>query len=577
MPSTRPDAGLQAATAPAQNQLSATLHAHADRHPSPAAVRSRRRRLDRPARPGRQRGRRPRRPAERPRPRASVRLGRAVPLGHRRGHEDDAIDPRRLLVNADTPYSFLTGEPGDRGGAAGDRSGVPVLLRQAQLEGARAGLRRPCRSGSGRRRCNAFTESTSTMRWLLPRPPVVAGAAGPPAGAHVARVLMSSATDLAIAVVTFDEPAYTIDISVFWTPAHVADLGSALVVEAVRGLKVVDRQVFPLSRTQPVRPDPLPRRPRAHVGDAALPAPGERCGHDPAVAGGAGDPQPALPHRPRGARPDRRPGPVPVPGRSRPAAASSPGCPTTTTSSPDGAHDGRLPGQRAGGRGGSARRIPHTRPAGPERGRVRPGTELEPYVESVYPGATGLLYRREPVVAGVRRAVQHRCCRSTGRRRPNDPAERTQLLEWVLAVQQADGTRLSVPTADWVVAHRGTAPPPRPWVPRVIDDVLVRRGRAPRADARTRSLSGWRRSSCSRRRAAVTELRLHSSQILTHAPGRPGASDPTAALWPAAHHASRCRSPQGRPARLATPVRGRRRDRADGCRRGPDHLHRLAG
>ena len=27
-----------------------------------------------------------------------------------------------------------------------------------------------------------------------------------------------------------------------------------------------------------------------------------------------------------------------------------------------------------------------------------PAHELEPYVESVYPGATGLLYRREPVV-----------------------------------------------------------------------------------------------------------------------------------------------------------------------------------
>ena len=42
-----------------------------------------------------------------------------------------------------------------------------------------------------------FTESTSTLRWLLPRPPVVAAAAGPPPASHVARVLIASATDLA--------------------------------------------------------------------------------------------------------------------------------------------------------------------------------------------------------------------------------------------------------------------------------------------------------------------------------------------------------------------------------------------
>ncbi len=96
-----------------------------------------------------------------------------------------------------------------------------------------------------------FTDSTSTLRWLGPRPPVVAAATGPPAGTEVARVLIVDATAYPIAVIVFDEPAFMIDISAFWPVVTGADFGSTIVVEAVRGLKVVDRRSFAMSQASP--------------------------------------------------------------------------------------------------------------------------------------------------------------------------------------------------------------------------------------------------------------------------------------------------------------------------------------
>jgi hypothetical protein len=160
-----------------------------------------------------------------------------------------------------------------------------------------------------------------------------------------------------------------------------------------------------------------------------------------------------------------------------------------------------------------------------------PGTELEPYVESVYPGATRLLYRAEPVVLAFdeRFSTLLPVDRTPA---PGDPTERTQLLEWVLAVEQGDGQRLSVPSADWIVSHRGTVPPPRPF-PRVIDDILVARSvrRAPSVTPLVVRLEALEQLSP----ACTTDgVRLHSSQVLTHAPvGDPAAGDPATPLWPA--------------------------------------------
>ena len=91
------------------------------------------------------------------------------------------------------------------------------------------------------------------------------------------------------------------------------------------------------------------------------------------------------------------------------------------------------------------------------------GQELEPYVESVYPGpllGSSTVPSRVVVAFDERFSSLLPVDRSPAPRRT---PERTQLLEWVLAVSQGDGSRLSVTSEDWVRGHRGTAPPPRRW------------------------------------------------------------------------------------------------------------------
>ena len=576
VPSTPADAGLQAATAPAQNQLSATLHAHAGRHPPAAAVR---------------RG-------------AGVWTDLLAPADSEVGGLDDLLgDPdleRHLQLgacgSAGTPTSSATTRSTRAGcwstptrrtpsspGTRRPRRGCSRTTRRTRaapasgprsvhvLDFAGRAARRPGAGGAALHREHehaAVAARRARPSWR--------GAAGPPAGVHVARVLMSSATDLAIGVVTFDEPAFTVDLSVFWTPAHVR---RARQRAGGRGR----------ARARGRRPPGVPALAaavRPSRSTARTPAGSHRVtlrylrqangrGHDPAVGGGAGDPQPALPHRPRGARPDRRPGPVPGPRAGRRRRQARLAAQPRLRARPDGADDGRLPGQRAGGRGRAAGRLPHPRPAGPERGRVRRARARA--IRRV-----GLSRRRPVSCTAASRWCSRstsgsaRCCPSTGRRRPSDPAERTQLLEWVLAVEQADGTRLSVPTADWVVEHRGTAPPPAAVVPWVIDDVLVRAGvrRAPTLQPFAQRLEALELLSPS---CGLSDVRLHSSQMLTPRARRPGRERPDGGALAGPHHAAGCRSPQGGPARLAAPVRGRRRDRPDRCRRGPDQLDRLAG
>ena len=444
---------------------------------------------------------------------------------------DGAVDPRRLLVNADTPYSFLTANPASEEELLAADPAFPCCSERRtfpahvlDFASAPLGVRLP--------EVQSFSDSTSMLRWRLARPPVAAAALGPPGGVHVARVTVHSATDLALAVVTFDEPAFTVDASVFWRPVHVAGLDSALVVEALRGLEVVDRQLFRLDQPAPGLPVHL-ADPR---GITSLTLGYARHAGD----GGEGVGQPAgewvelhsIRYRTVAETTDL----LADQGRCRAAGGVAGGGLLAWLPNHD--YELALTVRTEVGHEGSAQEAVVEQRAG-FRTRGLPGlnavsavgAELEPYVETVYPGATPrLLYRAEPVVL----AFDERFSSLLPVDRtpsPDDPAERTQLLEWVLAVDRADGTRLSVTTPDWVVSHRGTAPPPGRGLPRIIDDVLVRPRVRRAGSLQPLTLRLERVAALSPGCGPVTGL--HSSQVLAHQPvdvDDPGSPTPR---WPA--------------------------------------------
>ncbi len=442
---------------------------------------------------------------------------------------DDAITSRRLLVNADTPYSFVTSAPAiDEGVLAGDPmypccggkrtypshvldfAAVPLGVRAAEIQ--------------------RFTNSNSTLRWQLPRPPVVAASQGPQAGVHVARVAPHSRTDRALAVVTFDEPASVVDLQVFWTPEHVAGIDSAVVVEATRGLEVVAREVLRLDQASPSVP--------VHLQDSrgltsvtlrylrnieGLPFPGPATdetfelrriqyrtvreardfladqGRCQAAGGVAGGGKLAW-----------------LPNHDYEVALK-----VRTTVDYQGSAQEAVVEQRAGFR---TRGLPGLNAV------ASVGDELEPYVESVYPGTTPrLLYRSEAIVLAFDERFNS-LLPVDRTPAPGDPEERTQLLEWVLAVDRADGGRLSVTSADWVLEHRGTAPTPSRGLPWVIDDLLVL--------ARVRSAGSLQPATvrlealAARSPACGPVSQLHNSQVLSHQPVDPDDPQATDPRWP---------------------------------------------
>jgi hypothetical protein len=442
---------------------------------------------------------------------------------------DDRIDSRRLLVNADTPYSFVTSNPAAEEGilatdptypcCGGKRTYPPHVL---DFTAVPLGVRPP--------QVQRFTNSASTLRWQLPRPPIVAASQGPQAGVHVARVQPHSGTDRALAVVNFDDPAYTVDLQVFWTPEHIAQLDSALVVEATRGLEVVSRQVLRLDQPSPTVPIHL-QDPRGLTSVTLRYA---RHADGPPVPALATDEafelrriQYRTVRETRDFFADQ--------GRCQAAGGVAGGgklawlpnhdyelaIKVRTTVAHEGSAQEAVVEQRAGFR---TRGLPGL------NAMASVGEELEPYVESVYPGTTPrLLYRSEPVVVAFNEQFNS-LLPVDSTPTPSDPEERTQLLEWVLAVDRADNVRLSVTSADWVVENRGTAPPPSRRLPWVIDDLLVRKRVRSAASLQPTTL---RLEALSARSPSCGPVSgLHNSQVLSHQPVDPDAGELDHPRWP---------------------------------------------
>lgn len=444
---------------------------------------------------------------------------------------DGAIDPRRLLVNADTPYTFLTDNPAAEEEILTSNPSFPCCrverdVPRHTLDFADVAL--GVRSPVSRR----FTDSKSTLRWTLPQPPVIAPAAGPPAGEPIARPLLRLGGDLAVAVMTFDEPALNVDLSVFWRPVDLPAVPTLLVVEATRGLEVVDRQQFPMFESPPpggvIRCHDLRGLTAITLRHVTL----------------TGTPEPAATKAGRFTAFELRQVSYRTVRETRAMLAESARCDATNAGGgggrlawlPNHDYEIALTVREVVDHQGSAQEAVVEQRAG-FRTRGLPGLnavdvvgeELEPLVESVYPGATGLLYRSEPVVVAFNEQFSSLVPLDRSPK-PDDPAERAQLLEWALTVEQANGVRLSVTAADWIVEHRSL--PPRPHRPWVADTTLVQSGirKAPSADPLVQRLEHLERLSPA---CDSQDVRLHSSQVLRHTPvdlaADPG--DPNA-LWP---------------------------------------------
>ena len=375
---------------------------------------------------------------------------------------EQRLDPRHLLLNAELPYLFVTANFQNDENLVRNMPGWPccptfqkgVQPHILNFDGQAVDARAP--------RTQRFSSSTSALRWLVP-PPVVHGPATQP-GPNTAQPLLGLLPEGALACITLDKPASNISFMLRWQAMHVP---RALVISLFRGLKLVNERSLPLSApaagpisfadTQGITHAVL------RVTGAPLPdavgIPGAidvisisyralddvlddtvgrmKCGaYDPTNAGN-GSRFAWLPNHD-----------YEIQIRTR-VTIAHPSAGSLQTEVPQviAFRTKGLPGLNAA---------------------PRVGQELDPYVESVYPRPGAVLYRREPAALAfneqfdILQGLDHPVS-------PGDPAERQQRLDWILAADVVDGnrnpSRASVPAADWIVAHRGTATPPSPEVP----------------------------------------------------------------------------------------------------------------
>lgn len=442
------------------------------------------------------------------------------------------LDPRRLLINAVTPYSFLSSNPEGDEVLAASNPGWPCCTPQwpkpiwhvVDFAETTVGARTPA--------TERFTTSTSTLHWTGGRAPIVVPAVQAPAGSRVARIAVDAQGAGPIAIASFDEPARVCEVFAYWAPAH---SNAQLIVDGYRGLALVTSQIFAMSTDDPGAPIHLEdergltsvviRKLGAPVtGPTAIANRGAAFVEVVAVRyRTVADERRAVIERLRCHAQDQR-----FHGQGRLAWLPNSDYEVTIKTratvaySRSGAQDATME-QRAFFR---TKGLPGLNAV------VRIGEELESYVESVYPPPATTLYRREPIALAFNERFN---VLAPIDRTPTaaDPEERRQLARWVLATEEAgaDGlTRLSQTDADWIVAHRGTVVPPRRRRPALLADVMT---------TPTRSASSLeplrvrldrmvtRPGGC-----AGPGTTLHTSQVLTHAPYDPEQPDATAARWP---------------------------------------------
>jgi len=453
--------------------------------------------------------------------------------------KEDRLDPRRLLINAETPYTFLTHNPESDESIGRNEPGWPCCSHKERKQRWHELNFMDTSFGIRAKSYQTFSESGSTLHWIGSMPPIVApGQTAPAGGKHVARIHFADRGNGVFATISFDQPAIIFEIYAYWLSMEST---GAIIVEAYNGLKLVNHQAFLLShgsQSGPIRLEvtdgitSVLLRYKGSIKDG-------NSGTEFAVIKGV-DWVEFVEMRFRGLREELD------------RIAREQKC--------------KAQGTRALEGGGKLAWLPnhdyeislttkvildHVK-TGPQEARIkqkaffrtkgvpglnavaRIGDELEPFVESRYPGsAPRTLYRTEPVALAFNEKfnILLPVDRAPS---PDNPAELNQLLEWVLAIDKVGyatgGERISQTGPDWVVAHRII---PLPFPIRkavVIDSTIVRpiiRQAVTRDPFQMRFETMLHRpTGCN-----VPGPSLHRSQVLFHEPVDPGAGPSDQQRW----------------------------------------------
>jgi hypothetical protein len=437
-------------------------------------------------------------------------------------HREGRTDTRRLLVNADTGYTFGTYDPESDDVTATTFPGWPCCRgvrwprrwHKVDFDAVPLGARAPA--------AQRFTDCRSTLTWLGGLPPVVAAPADAPAGSVPAFIGMAQRAPGPIAVASFDTRVAICEVYAYWGAEHSHNL---LVIDAFDGLTLVASQTLDLAT-------PSPPVIRFTVPNGITSLLIRKLGE---VERGDGEIE-LVRVRYRTVREEIRN--AIHEGKCQAAADRVHGGGLAWLPNRDYEITARvritLDHQRSGAQTAEIEQKAFFRTKGlPGLNAVaRVGDEVAPYVESRYPGpGAARLYRTEPLAVAFSERFN---ILVPVARTASTADEANQILEWVLAVEKVGGAsgfeRVTKTAEDWVVTHRGMPLPPPRRRPRVLTAAIFTTGErsAPSLDPQI-----VRYEAMMSRPGGCLDPGdgLHRSQVLVHAPVDPGAPDGAVPRW----------------------------------------------
>lgn len=448
------------------------------------------------------------------------------------------FDPRRLLVNAETPFTLITeNAEADEAiliyqqgwpccntfGPAGTDIWHRIFYTERMIGGRAAGFQ-------------VFSDSQSTLHWLLSPRPLVAPALIPPEHPPAAKVNLLNPNEVTFAVVDFDQPASRFRILCFWQPQH---RHASIVLEGFKGVDRLSSKTFSLTSgqagfiemadargfTRILCRFVLEEAPDAFAANPRL---------SQAIEVVSMEYQTVLEQRDNQSgswKCQNNEGSV-LTGKGKLAWLPNHNYEITATTRVILQHNG------SGAQQAEMVQRAYFRTKGMiglNYGETV-GHEIEPYLEAAYPHpGNPIVYREEPVAMAFNEQfnILLPVDRSPD---PSKPEEFNQVLEWDLTVdKQGDPfghNRISKSSADWIVENRGTGTTNPFDFTILVGEVLFPLNRmAISMDAMRQRLQGILASpfSCN----GGTAPPPLPSQVLLHQPTDPLKENEAAALWEA--------------------------------------------
>lgn len=448
---------------------------------------------------------------------------------------EEKTDPRRLLVNAMTPYTFISSNPEADEGLARNQPGWPCCTpadnekacskHLLSFDSIPLGVRVPI--------YQVFSNSVSTIHWIQSPYPVI-GLSRVQPSSHAAKIDLRGEEDIILARIDFDIPTFRIEIFAHWSPIHT--IGD-LFIEAYSGLKLVHQDIFSLS--QYTLANPISIELKEGMTSMLLRRVGS--GTDwMEVTGWVEITRVCY---------------ITVSEQLENIARKEK-CKSQRNQALSGSgklawlpnHDYEISLTTKVSLNHVKTKIQEAKIGQKVFFRTKGliglnavkciGDELEPYVESRYPrNLPFALYRSEPVALAFNEGfnILMPLDRAPS---PDKPDEINQILEWVLVIDKVAGSggseKVSITSPDWIVSHRRIIGPVvvPPRNPKVIDATIMTTPirQAVTLDPFSRRFESMLHSSngCN-----LPGPSLHRSQVLIHNPVDPGIKTNDKQLWAA--------------------------------------------